>query len=97
MTRSQSTASLATSYGAGSSNQYRRSRRQFVVESKPIKGTKARYSGITTDGVVESDEYIKLIDSQIAIELSESVKDRAENLMIVDLLRNDLGRVCLYM
>jgi para-aminobenzoate synthetase len=94
VTRSQSTVSLHTSYGAGYSDQYRRPRRQFVVESKPIKGTKARYSGTTTDGVVESDEYIKLIDSQIAIELSESVKDRAENLMIVDLLRNDLGRVC---
>ena len=94
VTRSQSTASLHTSYGAGNSDQYRRPRRQFVVESKPIKGTKARYSGTTTDGAVESDEYIKLFDSQIAIELSQSVKDRAENLMIVDLLRNDLGRVC---
>ena len=93
VTRSQSPASLMTSYVAGSSNQYHRPRCQFVVESKPIKGTKARYSGTTT-GAVESDEYIKLIDSQIATELSESVKDRAENLMIVDLLRNDLGRVC---
>ena len=94
VTRSQLTASLHTSYGAGYSDQYRRPRRQFVVESKPIKGTKARYFGTTTDGAVESDKYIKLIDSQIAIELSQSVKDRAENLMIVDLLRNDLGRVC---
>jgi len=69
-------------------------KRQFVVESKPIKGTAARYTGAGSNGVEESPELVKRVDSQIAANLRESVKDRAENLMIVDLLRNDLGRVC---
>jgi para-aminobenzoate synthetase len=64
----------------------------FVVESKPIKGTIARYIG--ADGEKESSEMVKMINDQIIQELRESTKDQAENLMIVDLLRNDLGRVC---
>ncbi len=51
------------------------------VETRPIKGTRPR-SG---DAV---------LDAQYATDLQSSIKDKAENLMIVDLLRNDIGKNC---
>jgi len=54
---------------------------QGKVQSKPIKGTMPRSTN-------------KQQDEEYAQQLANSTKDRAENVMIVDLLRNDMSKVC---
>jgi para-aminobenzoate synthetase component 1 len=55
--------------------------KDYYVETRPIKGTRPR-----SDDSVQDTAYSK--------ELLTSAKDKAENLMIVDLLRNDLSKSC---
>jgi para-aminobenzoate synthetase component 1 len=56
--------------------------RSGQAETRPIKGTRPRDVDPTTD-------------DRLANDLQNSAKDRAENIMIVDLLRNDFSKVCL--
>jgi len=51
------------------------------VETKPIKGTQPRHEDA-------------FVDAELARKLCNSEKDKSENLMIVDLMRNDIGKHC---
>ena len=51
------------------------------IGTKPIKGTAKRSKDLSTDRAIKK-------------QLGENEKEKAENLMIVDLMRNDLGRIC---
>ena len=70
----------STSVVSSSPEQFLRVSYSGVVSSKPIKGTRPRSSDAE-------------LDKQLAEELRSNEKERAENLMIVDLMRNDLGQV----
>ena len=54
-----------------------------TIKTYPIKGSRKRNKN-------------SIVDQKIKTELYNSVKDRSEHLMIVDLLRNDLGKICKY-
>lgn len=65
----------------GSPECFVRISRQGVVQAKPIKGTRPR-------GATKEE------DEQLRLDLATSPKDFSENLMILDLMRNDIGQVC---
>ncbi|TXD36339.1 anthranilate synthase component I family protein [Lujinxingia vulgaris] len=71
----------ATTIASVSPEQFVEVRQGGRVQTRPIKGTRPRGAS--------SEE-----DAKLAAELCASAKDRAENVMIVDLMRNDLTRVC---
>jgi aminodeoxychorismate synthase component I len=70
----------STSVVSSSPEQFLRVSNTGGVSSKPIKGTRPRSADAG-------------LDKQLAEELRSNEKERAENLMIVDLMRNDLGQV----
>ncbi len=74
---------MSTPYGAVMSASPERFLRldRGSVETRPIKGTRRRAGH-------------PRLDAELAAELQGSLKDRAENVMIVDLLRNDLSKNC---
>jgi para-aminobenzoate synthetase component 1 len=87
--RSVSPAPFASYLGFGDISVMSSSPERFLlkrggyIETRPIKGTRPRGTSAASDLLLEH-------------ELKKSVKDNAEHIMIVDLERNDLGRICDY-
>ncbi|KAJ2521825.1 para-aminobenzoate synthase, (PABA) [Coemansia sp. RSA 1939] len=71
---------------------YGKSRRR-VVEMKPIKGTARRPAWPLPGNSTGNMEEWRALDAQCARTLRESIKERAENLMSVDLIRHDLNAI----
>ena len=82
LSNNNSNEAKALSICCSSPERFLRGGTDYTLEAKPIKGTAPR---VLDDAKA---------DQLAADALAHSEKDRAENLMIVDLLRNDLGRVC---
>jgi anthranilate synthase component 1 len=76
-----------TLFGASPEMAVRFSAAERTVELCPIAGTRRR--GKNADGTINAD-----LDSRIELELRTDAKEMAEHLMLVDLARNDLARIC---
>ena len=76
-----------TLFGASPEMAVRFDSGERMVEVCPIAGTRQR--GKNADGTIDAD-----LDSRIELELRTDTKEMAEHLMLVDLARNDLARIC---
>ncbi|MDN4501179.1 anthranilate synthase component 1 [Alteromonadaceae bacterium BrNp21-10] len=74
-------------FGASPESALKYHQQSNQVEIYPIAGTRRR--GFHADGSIDAD-----LDSRIELELRQDEKEKAEHLMLVDLARNDLARVC---
>ncbi|OZJ02677.1 hypothetical protein BZG36_04055 [Bifiguratus adelaidae] len=84
---------------SSSPERFMRVNAQGIVEMKPIKGTTARVRDCCCSEHVAGERECKRLrqqrDKARAQDLWSDVKERGENLMIVDLVRNDLAHVCI--
>ncbi|TKI08126.1 anthranilate synthase component 1 [Martelella alba] len=76
-----------TVFGASPESSLKYDARNRQIEIYPIAGTRPR--GRRADGALDAD-----LDSRIELEMRSDHKELAEHLMLVDLARNDLARIC---
>lgn len=74
-------------FGASPESALKYTKATNQVEIYPIAGTRPR--GLTTNGEIDFD-----LDSRLELEMRTDKKELAEHLMLVDLARNDLARIC---